>query len=330
MPSVAQVVVQVVVGVLVVYAVYRLSLWVLRRDKLVVDARSDFNPKRETLVVDGYAPTDLLADRQFTTLNPRSPTFRALPRSFNRKGGAQFTYSFWIYLRNTSDENVAGKTILLRGDRTPFSYLRTTPDRRTAADRLTGAAGAVTQQVSNRPTVACPLIRFGDDYRSLVVQFNTLERPDESVEITSFDAASDDPGLRHNVLKLIDNAWVLFTFTFEDNVAINDFEDGIVVKFYVNDFLYNTAKVRSALYQNSGNLHLFPTWGPDGSPTGQTVRDARIADVRYFNYALGVPSIKEIYDAGPSRHYATDLVGSGDLGDPLYLSVYNKTDVYNS
>lgn len=328
--TVKQVLIQVLAGLVVVYVVYRMSLWVLKKDKLVVDVRSDFDPRRETAIISGYVPTDLVVDRQFNTLNPRSQSFRSLPRSFNRKGGAQFSYSFWLYMKNTEPTNVANKTILLRGDRSRFAYQRTMVDRSTDVDKLAGGLGATTDSHYDEVLVKCPLIRFGEDYKSFVVEFNTLDRPDEKVEIKSFDSTSDDPSMRHNVLKLIDNAWVLLTFTFEDNVSINDFEDGIVMRFYVNDFLYNTAKVKSALYQNNGNLHLFPTWDSSGAADGRGIRDARIADLKYWNYALGAPSISELYKQGPSKHYATDLVGSDDLGDPLYLSMYNKIDIYNS
>lgn len=331
MPTVKQIVAQVLVGVLVVYAVYRLSLWVLKKDKLVVDARNDFDPRTETKIVDGYAPTDLLADRDFDTINPQSKSFRSLPRSLNRKGGAQFSYSFWINLKDTSPKNVAHKVILMRGDRQRYSFSRTpnTTIDAGAPDNKIRVNADAKQYTFNEVLVKCPLIRFGEDYKSLVVEFNTLDNPNEKVEISSFDSASDDPSLRHNVLKLIDNAWVLFTFTFEDSVAINDFEDGIIVRFYVNDFMYNVSKVRSTLYPNNGSFHLLPTWNGEGLAGGEVLRNARIADVKYHNYALSSPAVKEMYDVGPPKNYASDLVGS-DLGDPLYLSMYNKLDIFNS
>lgn len=333
MATLAHIVVQVVAGVLVVYAVYRLSLWVLKKDRLVVDARNNFDPRLETTIVDGYAPTDLLADRTFDTINPRARSFKSLQRSFNRKGGAQYSYSFWIHLKDTSSKNVANKVILMRGDRQRYTFTRKPSLVVTANDpdsKILKAGEDTTQYAFNEVLVKGPLIRFGEDYKSLVVEFNTLDNPNEKVEIRSFDSASDDPGLRHNVLKLIDNAWVLFTFTFEDSVAINDFEDGIIVRFYVNDFLYNVSKVRSTLYQNNGSFYLLPTWNGQGGAGGMPLRDARIANLKYFNYALSSPAVKELYEAGPPKHYASDLVGSDDLGDPLYLSMYNKLDIANS
>ena len=108
-------------------------------------------------------------------------------------------------------------------------------------------------------------------------------------------------------------------------MPINDFEDGVIVRFYVNDFLYDIHRVRSALRLNNGDLHLFPS-----CTKSSVLKQARIGNLAHYNYALSNLSVRDIYDAGPPRHLATDLAGASSLGHPLYLSEQNKLDNANS
>ena len=322
MSRTAAIAVQVVVGLLVVFAVYRMSLWIMRKDQLLVDERQNRKPQESTKVVDGFIDTPLITNRSFDTRNPHAKSYVRMPRSFNRKGGAQFSYSFWMFIDDTLPTNVRNRVILTRGDSDSYKYSRTTNQ----TDAVLTLPPEV--EVMNRPLVKCPSIAFGDTYDSFVVTFNTLDNPDESVSITPSRTAKD-PTARHNVIKLIKHKWALLTFVFEDNVAINDFEDGIIVRFYINDIMYQVDKRNSTLRQNAGDLVLFPPPAAGGAQDSG-LKGARIGDLTYHNFALSGTSVRDIYNGGPPRHFATDLAGHNMLGDPLHLSIYNKLDVYNT
>jgi hypothetical protein len=321
------VVMQVVIGLLIVLAVYRLSLWIMQQDKLVIDYRNNVKVKKAFRVLDGYADAHALSNRLYTTVNPGAPNYKAMPRSYNRLGGAQFSYSFWLFVDDTSPENVAHKTLIMRGDTREYAYSKTT---RPPSDGIPipgdeGGQGAARPTTISRTGTAikCPRVSFGPTYDTLVVEFNTLHDVDQTVHINSFSAQGSDSTLRKNVLKLIEHKWVLFTFVFEDNVAINDFEDGIIMRFYVNDLLYHTARIKSTLRQNDGNFYLLPV------KTGNTIKNTRIADVTYYNYAVSNLDIRGVYKQGPPKHYAKD-VGGNNMGSPLWLSMYNEMDIYNT
>lgn len=308
--------VQVAIGVLIVYCIYRMSLWLLKKDELVINEKTSKNPKETYRIVNGYVHTTLATNRSWSTINPNARNYARIRRSYNRKGGAQYSYGFWLFLDDTTPENVGNKDLILRGDSSPYTY-----QKRMVYDD--GLIKDVVNQDITGIVVKAPRIRFGPTHDSFVVELNTLHNPDEKIRINPV-AASEDSTLRHNVLKLMQHKWVMLTFTFEDNVAINDFEDGIVVRFFVNDLLYHTASIKSTLRPNNGDFYLLP------STQESSIKNGRIGDVFYYNYAVSHQMVKERFTKGPPKYPCTDLMGGDDMGDPLYLSEYNKLDIYNT
>jgi hypothetical protein len=327
---------EVVLGLLVVIAIYRMALWIMKKDQLVITKLKDSARPQRVSVVGGYALTASASDRVWTTVMQDAENYAPLVHSLNRKGGAQFTYQFWMFVGDESKSNVAGHTILLRGDAKQYKWekwMYNTADVQNALALQKNMLKAVNTLAPAKKVresgvfVKCPLIRFGPTYDSFVVELNTLHDPDVKIVITPNEAKDGIDGTqRANALKLSASKWVLHTFTFEDHVAITDFEDGIVMRYYINDLMYHTARVPSAIRQNLGDLHLLPS-GPRGLP----LKDCKIGNVAYFNYAITPDEIHKTFRAGPPRKMSTDIVGAeGGRGDPLYLAEYNRLDVYNT
>jgi hypothetical protein len=325
---------QITAGVVVVLVVYAVSLWLLQNDQLVVDP-ADLRPPKQTLrVLDGYAETTALMNKSWSTINPDAFNFAGIKRSFNRKGGAQFSYSLWIRLRDTSAPNVAGKTILMRGDPKVYTW------RREPTQGTSGSTAAEFRDV----LIACPRIAFGATFDALDISVNTVAEPlvafairprvEDGIDAnkTGLDppagASPSDPSLRHNALKLIQNRWALLSFVFEDHVAISDFEDGISVRFYINDALYANFRTPNALKQNNGDFILFPSIRA-GKEAGGGIRDATVGNVTYHNYALSTEDCTRIFQDGPPTYAAKNIAGGG-MGEPLFLTEYNKLDIYNT
>jgi hypothetical protein len=307
--------VQVALGLAVVYVVYRVSLWMTAQDALVASSLAVAAPvaRQRVLVLDGYALGETLAGRSWSTSDPTSRHYAPLRRSYNRQGGAQFTYSFWLLLGDTSVANLRDRTLLLRGDPEQGSY-----------EYHEGGVAVPGGRVTESMLIKCPRIAFGaNGLSSVVVEFNTLHRVREAVTFGSANSLKD-PTSHKNLLPLTANAWTLYTFTFEDRVAINEFENGILVRMYVNDALYRSRSVSSTLRQNEGNLHLFPK--PAATDQAE-VKQARMGDVVYHNYAVSAEDVRRAFARGPPKHMAKD--GRGSRGEPLHLSEFNKVDIYN-
>lgn len=303
-----QMIIQVIGGVIISLVIYWLSLFAINRDKLVITNKyNDSNKPRSYAIVDGYIDCVSGMNMVYNTSNNQSRNYTPLPRSVNRMGGAQFTYSFWMYMDDISPENVKDKIILCRGDIDKYPYKMV--DKKTSQVTKSGIS-----RISQ-----CPLIRFGNSYKEIVIEFNTADKFDEKMVIVN-KISETDSAIRRNVMSLVPHYWVLFTFVFEDNVPINDFENGIAIKFYVNDTMYQIHKVKSTIKQNNGDLHVLP----DETKIG--IKTARICDVYYHNYALDDVKIKDIYAKGPTK---TVYSRNNDFGKPLYLAASNRIDQTN-
>ena len=298
---------QVSVALVIVYATYLLSLFILRRDRLIVDDKFTYDQSSRTLVIDGVADTSSLQRTVVDALNPASLSYAKLPRSLNRKGGAQFTYQFWMLIDNPA--SITYQDILLRGDPRPYNLA------------TVDASGELVSQVEDI-MIKCPRIRFNGMYNELAVEINTLNNPNPPPLRIETSNASDELSSvdRQSILKLSPNRWVLYTFIFQDKIQINDFESGIQMSFYVNDVLHSRSVTQSTLRQNNGNLYLFPSGPIDG---------CKIANLAYYNYALSTEEIAGVYNRGVPSHMYTKNHGAS-MATPLYLTEYNKLNMYNA
>lgn len=308
---------QIGLGVLIVYIVYLIALFIMREDKLVAsDTKNTSNT--DNLIIDGYTRSSAVANISFNTINPHVSNYTALHRSYNRVGGAQFTYSFWLFVNSAASgrgaygDGLKGKDIFLRGDRREYTYQKRSPSQ------LENGVDEIMEERTDT-LIKCPRIRFGDDSNDIVIEFNTQDDIDHRVSMAS-QVHDNDVTIRHNLMSLMTNRWVLLTVTFEDNVPVNDFENGIIVRFFVNDILYFTHRVTSTLRQNRGNLFLFP---------GGEIPGCSIANLRYMNYAAGFKEVKRLYEKGRPSHQANLGTIDSGIGAPLYISEYNKLDLYN-
>lgn len=287
--------------------IYWLSLFATNRDRLVITSKYSSHKAGSYPILSGFIDCTSGMNIVYNTYNINSKTFLPLPRSVNRKGGAQFTYTFWLYLDDVSDENIKNKVLFCRGDMKQYDY------------KVVDKSTSVILDTGRTNVVKCPLIKFGANYKELVVEFNTTDKFNEKMVIMN-NVSEGDSAVRRNAMSLMPHYWVMFTFVFEDNVPINDFENGISIRFYINDTLYQIHKVRSMLKQNNGRMHILP----DETKVG--IKSARMCDFYYHNYALDDTAIQKLFAKGPSKsRFTTD----SNFGTPLYLGASNRIDQTN-
>lgn len=312
-------IVQVLAGLVVVYIIYVLALLSMRSDKMLIDEVHDKTLKREVSVINGTLNAgENASTRGFNSWNttlPFSQNYLPIRPSVNIKGGAQFTYSFWLFVG--LPEDAIGKTIVLKGD--AQSYMYSLQERRIdLKDKTMKPYGQSVNK--NERVVMCPMISFGDAEMEFVVTFNTFHNMHEKLHVKKI--RDDNNMFRNNLISLFPRQWMRITVVFEDNVPINDFEDGISVRFYIGDILYTSGRFSSALRQNMGDLYLFP----DDIP----IKDCKIADVKYYNYALSDEAIRQEGLKKPNLQSASlSSSASMPLSD-LALSDYNRLDIFNT
>jgi hypothetical protein len=302
--SVASILIQVVLGILVVIFIYWMSLIVLRSDNLSNSDALDVNKKREVAVIDGYAQSSQLAGTVYTTIQPYAHNYQPLHPSSNIKGGAQFTYSFWMKV--DQPRSALNKVIFIRGDKKNTYTYKTT-------DRKNGNIQTVTTDYAT----FCPMVSFGASEGEFVVDFNTVHKIKETMHISKLK--SDNNVYRKNLMSLMTSKWFLMTIVFEDNIPINDFENGLRVDMYINEILYQSGTWPTMMKQNTGDLFFFPETSVNG---------CAISDFRYYNYALAMPQIQSRSRQGPSSKPISSTTKS--FSNPMVLSDYNKLDIYNT
>lgn len=291
---------QILVGCLLVLLVYWLALKALDADSLQ-NAKLDVNKKSIVNIITGYAESSQLAKQSFNTVNSFASAYLPLNPSVNIKGGAQFTYSLWLYVGNPTQAAVSLKPVFMRGDSTKYNYTATT----------NGASKSSLDYVA-----MCPLLQFGNKPMDFDIRFNTSNNVNEVMKIHS--QTSSNSIYRQNLLNMLQSQWFMMTIVFEDNIPINDFENGLSVKVYINGSLYQSATYAAMLKQNNGNFFLFP----EGS-----VDQCKISSFNYYNYAQGEMEIQATMGSGPSSKPQTSLTST--FIQPLALSDYNMMDIYN-
>ena len=304
--GVVSIILQVFAGVIVTYLMYLVALSIMNTDKVVIDEKYDMGTKRGVEIINGFVDASM-ANVSFNTAVPFANNYLPIKPSVNIKGGAQFTYSMWLFIGSeATDSGVAEKILFLKGSNSKYNFRVTDNSTKTSSRRM------------GEHMVFCPMFKFGGNTRSFEVRFNTLNRYDEVMEINSVE--SSETTYRNNLLETVANSWVMITITFEDNVPINEFENGIMVKFYVNDTMYKLGRFSSALKQNHGDLYLFPNSSP--------LNGVKVSNFKYFNYVLSDSEIRNLA-AGGANVTSSTLYMPPSATKPPVLSDYNKLDIYN-
>lgn len=274
-------IIQIIIGFILTVGVYFIARFVVKMDKFDVHDTAKAE-KTQTDIIKGSAESSALAVLSYNTVLKFSSSYKRINPSINIKGGSQFSYCFWINLKNIGETDVQNKLIFLKGDKQKYSFK--TIDNTT--DNTTVVA-------YDDYVVLCPAFGFGDSSADFIVKFNTSNNIHE--QLTANTVVSNDKILQNNVLSTLRNDWVMFTIVFEDNIKLTDFENGIKVRLYLNDFLYKTSDYNGMLKQNSGNLYFFP----EGAITG-----VKLANMTYFNHAIGINEITQLYNKKPNAKSA--------------------------
>jgi len=299
--SIVGIIVQMIIGILLTWLTFLIGKWVMMSDD--ISKEQDIDGKLMQFdVMSGYADSSQLSVVTYNTILPFAPNYIAIPFSSNIKGGSQFTYSFWANINDYNNTALLERPILLRGDKKKYPY--------TIKNLLNNDVLKVNDYVT-----MCPMICFGSEPMDFAIYFNTTNNIKETMYVKRIE--SNDSVFRKNIMTVLQKSWILLTFTFEDNIPINDFENGIRVQMFVNDLLYDTQVFNGMLKQNTGNLYFFPE---------ATLPGVRLADIRYFNYAVDIEKVKSLYKIQPSTKAASltkVTYNAVDISDGNIFNYYN-------
>lgn len=319
---------QIVLAIIAVYMVYVAACWILFTDRLVVDDEMLASYSSKSLIFDGYIDMANTSGVQFNTVNQKFDSYIFMPVSVNRKGGAQFSYSFWVYIDDLDQvlESVNNPskeyTLFLRGDNKTYD-VRGSSIGRIECPRISFKSTSTIQDPSlplygDTGTAGRPQLCISYNYMNLKDTANVPSPVPTQFYVRTF--RNEDNTSRHNLLSLMPKKWTLLTIVMMDNMPLQDFENGIIIKVYVNDLLYDTDTKPSCLFkQNRGNMFI----APDGQAGGKM----KMGKLTYYNYALTEEEIRKAYEDGPpTKPYVPNIKTESHK---LRLTEYNKMDIYN-
>ena len=277
----------------------------------VMNIRNSYTIKKEVPIFDGIVDFKLSSKWKYNTYNKNAPSYKDLTPSINQRGGAEYTYNFWMYMNKENmrdmDTSSPDVVLLLRGSLLKVPYIN-----------------SANCQITNNGTYVLtknPLIRMSADGTSLIVEYNTVTSPDAYRENGKnvincsgswFDKNRGMLGIYNLTDYVYDKKWFMVTVVLKEINPDDDimYKNRTQCKMYINginvldrivespyDGSYGSAAMkhnRGPLYVNPGDL--FSNTNHNNNPfetqNGETVL---MANLTYFNYAIDEAKVLELF-----------------------------------
>lgn len=342
--------VQVVVALLVVVGFFLLAFYVYNREALNVAVAKSV--KKHTYIFRGIKDLAINNNESYNTSDTTHPTYREVPNSINQLGGAEFTYSFWMYkYGKTLDETSADNFETSVNDSILESDLILFVRGSKRNQRFKDVCKSTPADPANIMT-KCPLVKFqGPTWDYLVVELNTQDNPNavkeqsrDSCKVTT--AREWSKANAHKIAlggfsdtNFIDK-WFMVTIVVSDTEPTDNLpvRNKIHVQIYVNGVLELDRYVDNAigevssekpsvLLQNRGPLHVAPTitggTGWSVSTPTESSDNLFMANLSYMSYAASPDDIKTLYKEGFDKIIAPSI-NQSEVSKDRYASTYEN------
>ena len=284
--------------------------------------KSQSDIRKEVDVLKGILDFQEKNSIQIETYNKASEEFIDINPSINQEGGAEYSYNFWLYVdRDIMDSNFGSgekKDIILflKGE----SKLYYSSKNKNCGNRTQQLKEHVNVMIKN------PLIKLRPDGTSIVVEYNNIYTPesykdnsDMSRQCATIDANSWNKK-HENMLGVynldFNRKWFMVTLIMKEvadsnNILLNNRAS---CKMYINGLnvldkkvgvTYNGKALSATFKNNKSPLHINPyldslkdPYKVFGNRSIKKIDALKMADLKYFNYAIDEPKIAELYSNG--------------------------------
>jgi Tfp pilus assembly protein PilE len=338
--------VQIVIALVIVVVLLVIAFYIYNREYIQAIQTSTQTRKRVD-IFKGIKDLKYNNNEIYETQDESNPTFKDIPVSVNQKGGAEFSYNFWLYKNNSLiQEGITADT------------LPTTTDAGLRTDDILLLLKGLNQPVvytnlcgkeKTDVLVKCPMIKLQNGGKVLTVELNTNSGPDgvrEDSRNTCTDVSRDWKSRNAHLLAVdglgdpnYDKKWFMISVVVQDVTPYDPmpFRNRVRVAIYINGTLeldrYVDGRLNSVgdpasvVRQNTGPLYVAPNikfkryTGKDASgvpqytsteytsgiPTGMREKALFMADLTYFNYVLPEEEIKSLYAAKFTKSIAPNI-----------------------
>ena len=316
------VLVQIIFAIILIVLMGVLAYGIYNKNaqEMLLDMINPSSIKKSTKIIDGVY--EYIGDNstKFNTTDKTKGTYVDLSPSINQKGGAVYTYNFWLYFPPLATGVDETTTLVLfnKGSNKLVKY----------------NSSLRCDTIENWFLVKNPLVRL--DFNSakkinaIVVEFNSIETPDvfhEGANTGDKNCSGNMVTKDANLIGIKDLAtrtdlldqWNMITIAVsetspDDNVFVSS--NQALVKLYLNGYAYlnkdgQLENKSTAMKTNNSDLHL--GFKNDGSAntaiytgSGNESTSVAISDLTYFNYVLEDKEIIDLFKKGCNK--ATALI----------------------
>jgi hypothetical protein len=331
-------IIQVLFAICVVIILFLIGFSVYNYEYVKSLKVSNSSMQKEAVPIFAGIKDPKLVENEIYTTNDKSlATYRDINNSAHQKGGVEFSYTFWLYLKESSTESTNN-----------FSQNLSVPDEGFTSGNINnqtilfvkGSNKLQTyKNVCNKDKidvmVKCPLVKLERNRTQLTVEFNTVpmnadgkdyvEGIKQGAKNACDEYTSDWKKANAHKLTLgnidraeFSNKWILVSIVLHDTlptdplpyrnkshctIYINNMKE---LETYVDGNLIPDKDNFSTIKMNKGALYLFPKLSLDNNTTyiPQHTNEIMMSNLTYYNYAIDTLTVDTLFTRGPSKYTA--------------------------
>lgn len=337
-----QVIISLVILLLMGYFAY--NIYLIELEKML---KSSSDIRKEVDIIKGIYDFKTYTETKLNTIDKHKDGYVDINPSINQEGGAEYSYNFWLY----TDKNKLAESEKY-GNNSHDIVLFFKGEKNLYYSGLNYNCASKNAKIGSQNVnvlVKNPLVRLKNDGSSLVVEYNNIYTADSYQNKSRYMQCDNvDTGDWHaknkNMLGVynldFNNKWFMVTIVMKEVADSNNIlvKNRASCKIYVNgvnvldkkaETIYN-GKVYSATFKNNKSpFYIRPKFDhvkedlqsymkPDDLPDENTLK---IADLKYFNYAIDDEKISELVANGFRKTAAEKSIVKAE---PKYYMVSNN------
>lgn len=315
MDPLLQVIITLLILLLMGYFAY--NIYVLELSKLL---KSTPGTKKQIDVFTGildFKNNDFIYD----TYNKSKDNYLDINSSINQQGGAEYSYNFWLYTNKEELAKVEKDVVLVLKGEKKFYY----------STNNYNCANKVPNIVNKHYNIMIknPLIRLGDKGQSIVVEFNNInnvesyQQNSSSAKCSEISNTEEWKNKNKNLIGIydlnFDKKWYMVSIVMKE---VSDHSNILLkpktsCKIYINginvldrkvDTRYNDNILPATMRQNKSPLYINPDFRNALNKVYDNISvvdTLKMADLKYFNYAITEKEIIQLYSSGFSKSIAS-------------------------
>lgn len=287
---------------------------------------------------------------RYSTQNKTQLNYKNIKPSINQEGGAEYSYNFWLFVdqdalpKNQQAGNEKDYILFLKGEKNLY-----------ASDKFNYNCANVDK--THNPVIITknPLVRLSGDGKKIAVEYNNIYTADSFQQSASYKSCNEINSknwIERNkkLLGIYDiefnNKWFMVTIVMKEVADSNNVLsiNKASCKMYINGVKLLDKKVEtkymnniySATFKNNSSpFYINPKIDasfiePAKNPFGNLEKEnqLKMADIKYYNYAINDDIIASLYNKGFNREIAVTMTNDNKMAKYNMVSVedmeYNK------